>query len=200
MEKRNSVCSSFKGLTVKTTLWHNHQSLVALQISEEMNAEKGLMELLLQVTYHANQLPVLINEAMNVTEEDAVAAASSPEGAARHQGVCPHRLLSSVQPLLRYLVLLVPSLAELEQERQRLRQELSRLQDARQLPPCEEPDYGGAIAAADDDIAMAPECCREAAVQTQEEAVCHCPTTDLDADDELPHDEPQPAQAQPVYF
>ncbi|KAL3210974.1 hypothetical protein MRX96_052094 [Rhipicephalus microplus] len=52
------------------------------------------------------------------------------------QGVCPHRLLSSVQPLLRYLVLLVPSLAELEQERQRLRQELSRLQDARQLPPC----------------------------------------------------------------
>ncbi|XP_075748566.1 rho guanine nucleotide exchange factor 11-like isoform X3 [Rhipicephalus microplus] len=170
------------------------------EISEEMNAEKGLMELLLQVTYHANQLPVLINEAMNVTEEDAVAAASSPEGAARHQGVCPHRLLSSVQPLLRYLVLLVPSLAELEQERQRLRQELSRLQDARQLPPCEEPDYGGAVAAADDDVAMAPECCREAAVQTQEEAVCHCPTTDLDADDELPHDEPQPAQAQPVYF
>ncbi|KAL3210975.1 hypothetical protein MRX96_052095 [Rhipicephalus microplus] len=69
MEKRNSVCSSFKELTVKTTLWHDYQSLVALQISEEMNAEKGLMELLLQVTYHANQLPVLINEAMNVTEE-----------------------------------------------------------------------------------------------------------------------------------
>ncbi|KAL3210973.1 hypothetical protein MRX96_052093 [Rhipicephalus microplus] len=44
------------------------------------------------------------------------------------------------------------------------------------------------------------ECCREAAVQTQEEAVCHCPTTDLDADDELPHDEPQPAQAQPSTF
>uniref|UniRef100_A0A224YP26 Guanine nucleotide exchange factor n=1 Tax=Rhipicephalus zambeziensis TaxID=60191 RepID=A0A224YP26_9ACAR len=170
------------------------------EISEEMNAEKGLMELLLQVTYHANQLPVLINEAMNVTEEDAVAAASSPEGAARHQGVCPHRLLSSVQPLLRYLSLLVPSLAELEQERQRLRQELSRLQDARQPPPCTEPDYGGAIVAADDNVVTAIECCREAAVQTLEEAVCHCPTTDLDAEDELPHDEPQPAQAQPVYF
>uniref|UniRef100_A0A131YRA1 Guanine nucleotide exchange factor n=1 Tax=Rhipicephalus appendiculatus TaxID=34631 RepID=A0A131YRA1_RHIAP len=170
------------------------------EISEEMNAEKGLMELLLQVTYHANQLPVLINEAMNVTEEDAVAAASSPEGAARHQGVCPHRLLSSVQPLLRYLSLLAPSLAELEQERQRLRQELSRLQDARQPPPCTEPDYGGAVVAADDDVVTATECCREAAVQTLEEAVCHCPTTDLDAEDELPHDEPQPAQAQPVYF
>lgn len=170
------------------------------EISEEMNAEKGLMELLLQVTYHANQLPVLINEAMNVTEEDAVAAASSPEGAARHQGVCPHRLLSSVQPLLRYLSLLAPSLAELEQERQRLRQELSRLQDARQTLPCTEPDYGGAVVAADDDVVRATECCREAAVQTLEEAVCHCPTTDLDAEDELPPDESQPAQAQPVYF
>ncbi|XP_075547770.1 rho guanine nucleotide exchange factor 11-like isoform X1 [Dermacentor variabilis] len=164
------------------------------EISEEMNAEKGLMELLLQVTYHANQLPALINEAMNVTEEDAVAAASSPEGAARRPGVCPHRLLSSVQPLLRYLSLLAPSLAELEQERQRLRLELSRLQDARQPLPCTEDDDRGV----NDD--MAAECCREAAVQTLEEAVCHCPTTDLDAEDELPHDEPQPAQAQPVYF
>ncbi|KAH6930887.1 hypothetical protein HPB50_020637 [Hyalomma asiaticum] len=165
-----------------------------------MNAEKGLMELLLQVTYHANQLPVLINEAMNVTEEDAVAAASSPEGATRRQGVCPHRLLSSVQPLLRYLSLLAPSLAELEQERQRLRQELARLQDARHPLLCTETDDGGEMAEADDDMAAAAECCREAAVQTLEETVCHCPTTDLDADDELPHDEPQPAQAQPVYF
>ncbi|XP_077524953.1 rho guanine nucleotide exchange factor 11-like isoform X4 [Amblyomma americanum] len=165
------------------------------EISEEMNSEKGLMELLLQVTYHANQLPVLINEALNVTEEDAVAAASSPEGGARRPGVCPQRLLSSVQPLLRYLSLLAPSLAELEQERQRLRQELSRLQDARQPPPCTEEEDGGVLTVAADDELSPSEICREAAVQTLEEAVCHCPTTDLDAEEELP----QPPQA-PVYF
>lgn len=180
------------------------------EISEEMNAEKGLMELLLQVTYHANQLPVLINEAMSITEEDAVAA-SSLEGGSRRPGVCPHRLLSAVQPLLRYLSLLAPSLAELEQERQRLRQELSRLQDARQHPrppegEGEEEDTtrGGVVGEEEEEeevLAGGGECSREAAVQTLEEATCHCPTTDLDAEEEEeePQPEPQPTQA-PVYF
>ncbi|XP_029828089.3 rho guanine nucleotide exchange factor 11 isoform X6 [Ixodes scapularis] len=113
------------------------------EISEEMNSEKGVMELLLQITYHANRLPKLVNEAMNIREEDRVAAASvevvaddcpaapSPKLVRRAvpPSVTTDKLLSVATPLIRYLSLLAPCISELEQERQQLRQELSRLRE-----------------------------------------------------------------------
>uniref|UniRef100_A0A6B0VH14 Putative guanine nucleotide exchange factor n=1 Tax=Ixodes ricinus TaxID=34613 RepID=A0A6B0VH14_IXORI len=113
------------------------------EISEEMNSEKGVMELLLQITYHANRLPKLVNEAMNIREEDRVAAASvevvaddcpaapSPKLVRRAvpSSVTTDKLLSVATPLIRYLSLLAPCVSELEQERQQLRQELSRLRE-----------------------------------------------------------------------
>ncbi|XP_064470907.1 uncharacterized protein LOC135385494 isoform X2 [Ornithodoros turicata] len=122
------------------------------EISEQAGGDKGPMELLLQITYQANNLEKLINEALNIKEEDAITAPSSinvihedspaesssaspqaSQKASTLPGVPTDKLLSVTNPLVKYLTQLAPCIEEMERERQQLRKAVQQSRDQAQL-------------------------------------------------------------------
>lgn len=102
------------------------------KIVNEMDGNKNVKELLLSAIYQSNQLSVLLNNTLQVTEEDAISA-SSTEGMSQARtrrkkmglhGMCPEKLLSISMALNKCLTELLSVITEHEEERKQLKSEL----------------------------------------------------------------------------
>ncbi|XP_067143526.1 rho guanine nucleotide exchange factor 11-like isoform X3 [Centruroides vittatus] len=101
------------------------------KIVNEMDGNKNVKELLLSAIYQSNQLSVLLNNTLQVTEEDTISA-SSPEGMSQARtrkkmgmhGMCPEKLLSISMALNKCLTELLSVITEHEEERKQLKTEL----------------------------------------------------------------------------
>ncbi|XP_039278678.1 uncharacterized protein LOC111045203 [Nilaparvata lugens] len=100
------------------------------EIAGEPATEKEASELILAAVNQANQLSAMVNEALRVTEEDAVSAgvmtSSSRSRTPTSAGVPAHRLNAIATSLNAQLTQLLSVLVQRDDERERLRRELQR--------------------------------------------------------------------------
>ncbi|XP_075211643.1 rho guanine nucleotide exchange factor 2 isoform X3 [Lycorma delicatula] len=98
------------------------------ELAGEPATDKEASELVLAAVNQANQLSAVVNEALRVTEEEAVSAGATDPVARcnRMPGISPHRLQTIASALNTQLTQLLNIMAERDEERERLRRELQR--------------------------------------------------------------------------
>ncbi|RZF41033.1 hypothetical protein LSTR_LSTR002665 [Laodelphax striatellus] len=100
------------------------------EIAGEPATEKEASELILAAVNQANQLSAMVNEALRVSEEDAVSAGVTSRGGAASKGatagVPAHKLNAIATSLNAQLTQLLSVLVQRDDERERLRRELQR--------------------------------------------------------------------------
>uniref|UniRef100_A0A0A9WXR4 Rho guanine nucleotide exchange factor 12 n=1 Tax=Lygus hesperus TaxID=30085 RepID=A0A0A9WXR4_LYGHE len=100
-------------------------------LAGEPSADKDPSELVLAAVNQAHELSLVVNEALRLSEEEAVAATSETTAAGgsrsgRIPGVPVHRLTGIASALTSHLTQLLNIMTERDEERERLRRELQR--------------------------------------------------------------------------